>query len=131
MTHSKPCARGGCTGTIVEDSPSHLDRRLFCSHRCHILERRRRGWKPHALTAADRRKGGVAGGLASGKRRGREAAIRRGELIARFITSDMRARLTAEEMARLKGMLSRAVRYGMKLGYHAAWSRRRYQPVSN
>jgi hypothetical protein len=40
MTLSKPCARGGCTGTVQATDRFFFDRRKFCSRRCGALGRR-------------------------------------------------------------------------------------------
>jgi hypothetical protein len=117
---SKPCERGGCTGTVYAWGPRTLAARKFCSARCTALERVRIAGMAIPLTA--RQIGGFIGGRIAGDRRRRHAVARAVERVYAVLPVDILEALTRDQLARLRVALAQLDRESYRRGLKASSS---------
>lgn len=115
---SKPCGRGGCTGTVYASGQRHLEKTKCCSHRCSYLERVRMGtWCTHTLTPEESRRGGAKAAKVIARKNHEDAINRACARAFRLLPRDIVNVLTRRQLAALRLTVGRIWTDGRDAGY--------------
>lgn len=121
---SKPCARGGCTGTVYASGPKNLAKARCCSQVCAYLERVRLGtWCEHTFTPEETKRGGAKAGKVSGRRRHQQALTRASARAFALLPKDIIDTLTRAQLLRLRVAVGKVWQAGQVSGYSKLWMR--------
>lgn len=108
-TFTKPCGRVGCAVSVTVPKPYLLKRRKYCSMSCATQDRMSKGWVPHRfLTAEDRARGGVKGGLVTGGLRHRQTLANAVRQCERLLPAVFHDELSAHQLARIRVLMGRS-----------------------
>jgi hypothetical protein len=130
-TYSKPCTRGGCTGTMYTKTRKQLAQQRFCGQRCAYLERVRLGtWCTHVLTPEEARRAGKKGGSLVGDKRHQQALIRWSAKAFAMLPRDIIDTLDRDQLLRLKVASGKIWHAGHEAGYAMRATRERRAKVA-